>query len=51
MTVSIKWMIKYNVENEKSLSWESVARTCSLKKMFLKILQNSQGTPVSESLF
>ena len=30
---------------------EAVARRCSIKKVFLKILPNSQGTPVAESFF
>ena len=30
---------------------EAVARRCSVKKVFLEILQNSQETPVPESLF
>ena len=30
---------------------EAVAETCSVKKVFLEISQNSQKTPVPESLF
>ena len=30
---------------------EAVARRCSVKKVFLKISQNSQKTPVLDSLF
>ena len=30
---------------------EAVAQTCSLKKVFLEISQNSQEAPVPESLF
>ena len=30
---------------------EAVAQKCSVKKVFLEILQNSQEAPVSESLF
>ena len=30
---------------------EAVAETCSVKKVFLEISQNSQETPVPESLF
>ena len=35
----------------KSYSKEAVARRCSVKKMILVISQNSQDTPVPESLF
>ena len=35
----------------KELKAETVARKCSVKKVFLEILQNSQKTPAPESLF
>ena len=35
----------------KYLVSEAVVRSCSVKKVFLEISQNSQETPVPESLF
>ena len=46
----INWAPKICI-NTKILHTETVPQRCSVKKVFLKILQNSQKTPVSKSLF
>ena len=40
----------YNLNTDKILA-QKIVRSCSRKEVLLKILQNSQKTPVSESLF
>ena len=37
-------------QRDYSISTETVSRKCSVKKLFLKTLQNLQETPVPESL-
>ena len=39
------------MKNCTMLILEAVVRRCSVKKVFLEISQNSQETPVPESLF
>ena len=49
-----RFKVKYN-EIKKSKNFriipEAVVRRCSVKKVFLEVSQNSQKTPVPESLF
>ena len=40
----------YNLNTDKILA-QKIVLSCSRKEVLLKILQNSQKTPVSESLF
>ena len=43
--------LKFLTKCYEYLTAEAVTQSCSLKKVFLKVLQNSQKTPVPESLF
>ena len=47
---SSKQLLKKTLEATKE-NLEAVTRTCSIKKVFLEISQNSQETPASASLF
>ena len=42
---------QYIFKHTNCLSWEAVACRCSVKKVFLEILQNSQEKTCTESFF